>query len=536
MRRFLLLMALVVQPVGLSLSAQSAPALTVAEWRAKVDSLRLSGDQSQKLAEAWRGLADAHGRDGQVDSSLAAFRQAAKVVQSFPDSKLKGDILSSTGSMLLRANQNDSALVYVARAREMRLKLGDTIGALRTWNNTGSGHYQLGHYEQALTAFVQALDGRRLENDTVGMARVLTNIGKVYQDWGQYDRAESRLQEAIRFARLANNPGILGYALNTLAQVYIDRGEYDLAYRTIDASLVAYSSKDPLVSSSDSLGGWRLNALARADALVRQGRAAQALPYLDSVVAVGQMNGNIRSIAKSQMLRGQAYAQLGDLARARTLLTESFALSKSVEQRVFMLTALERLSDVEEKAGDAMASLRALRSATALRDTIFNQATAERLAAEERREERERELQENAALRQAQREQAQVIERQRITVSLVLVILLLGALLLFLMVRYNRLGKAREQALAKTNDELRMALADVRTLSGLIPICASCKRVRDDRGYWQAVESYISNHSDAKFSHAICQSCGPELYGDIWPGTQPTAQLSAPPATDNATG
>ena len=517
MRRHVSLIALIAIALGSSLSAQSAPARSAAEWRVQLDSLRLSGDRSLKLAEAWWGLALAHDTESKVDSSLAALRQAAKAVQPFPDSKVKGDILSSMGVMLLRAIQYDSALVYVERAREMRLKLGDTIGALRTWNNTGSGHYQLGNYEQALTAFVQALAGRQLEHDTVGIARVLTNIGKVYQDWGQYDRSESRLQDAIRFARTTNNQAILGYALNTLAQVYVDRGEYELAYRTIDASMAAYSSRSPRVSSVDSLGGWRLNALARADALVRQGRAREALPLLDSVTAVGQENGSIRSVAKSQMLRGQAYAQLGDLPRARAMLTESVALSKSVAQRVFMLQALERLSAVEEKAGNAVASLRALRSATALRDTIFNQATAERLAAEERREERERELQENARLREKELRQDQVIERQRITVSLVTVILLLCALLLFLLVRFNRLGKAREQALAKTNDELRTALTDVRTLTGLIPICASCKRVRDDQGYWQAVESYISSHSDATFSHAICQSCGPELYGELWP-------------------
>lgn len=521
MPRSVPVLALFVLAFSSSLKAQTTPPRTVREWRSTLDSLRLAGDHTARLAEAWRGLADAHARDGQVDSSMAAFRQAVNASRSLPDGKLKGDILSSTGSILLRANQNDSALVYIARARELRLKLGDTLGALRTWNNTGSAHYQLGHYEQALTAFVQALEGRRLEHDTVGISRVLTNIGKVYQDWGQFDRAESRLQEAIRYARSVKHAAMLGYALNTLAQVYVERGEYDLAYRTIDSSMAAYSRTTVNGSPVDSVGGWRLNALARAEGLVRQGRAREALPYLDSVTAVGQENGNIRSVAKSQMLRGQAYAQLGDLGRARALLTESYELSRSVEQRVFMMMALERLSQVEEKAGNAPASLRALRSATALRDTIFNQSTAERLAAEESREERERQLLENAALREAQREQAEVIQRQRTTVALVLVILALTGLVLFLLVRFNRLGKAREDALASANKELREALADVRTLSGLIPICANCKRVRDDRGYWQAVESYISSHSDATFSHAICQNCGPELYGDMWPGVTP---------------
>jgi tetratricopeptide (TPR) repeat protein len=359
---------------------------------------------------------------------------------------------------------------------------------------------------------------------------VLTNIGKVYQDWGQNERAEARLRDAVAAARATGNPAILGYALNTLAQVYVDTRQFDLAYRTIDASLAAYSSNAPKVPSADSLGGWRLNAAVRAEALLRQSRAREAIPLLDSLAAVGKENGNIRSLARSLMLLGDASGQLGQLAKARELLTESLTLARSVEQRVFMLQSLERLSAVEEQAGNAQAALRALRAANALRDTIFNRATAERLTAEETREERERQREENTRLRDQQRAQAAVIERQRLLVAFIVIVLLLSSLIVFQLVRFNRLGKRREDALARTNDELRTALGEVRTLTGLIPICANCKRVRDDRGYWQAVESYISSHSDATFSHAICASCGPALYGELWGvGPESPAPEGTPP-------
>lgn len=55
--------------------------------------------------------------------------------------------------------------------------------------------------------------------------------------------------------------------------------------------------------------------------------------------------------------------------------------------------------------------------------------------------------------------------------------------------------------------ELQDALARIRTLNGLLPICAWCKRIRDDRGYWKQVESYIEKHSDARFTHGICPEC-----------------------------
>ena len=55
--------------------------------------------------------------------------------------------------------------------------------------------------------------------------------------------------------------------------------------------------------------------------------------------------------------------------------------------------------------------------------------------------------------------------------------------------------------------ELQEALLEVRRLSGLLPICISCKKIRDDRGYWSRVEEYISKHSKARFTHGYCPDC-----------------------------
>ncbi|MEW5725916.1 MAG: PAS domain-containing protein [Thermodesulfobacteriota bacterium] len=65
--------------------------------------------------------------------------------------------------------------------------------------------------------------------------------------------------------------------------------------------------------------------------------------------------------------------------------------------------------------------------------------------------------------------------------------------------------------------ELNQALAKVKTLTGLLPICASCKKVRNDEGYWEQIEEYISNHSEADFTHSICPECRQKLYGDYFP-------------------
>ena len=60
--------------------------------------------------------------------------------------------------------------------------------------------------------------------------------------------------------------------------------------------------------------------------------------------------------------------------------------------------------------------------------------------------------------------------------------------------------------------ELQEALARVKLLSGLLPICASCKKIRDDKGYWNQIESYIKEHSEAEFTHGICPECARKIY------------------------
>jgi len=74
--------------------------------------------------------------------------------------------------------------------------------------------------------------------------------------------------------------------------------------------------------------------------------------------------------------------------------------------------------------------------------------------------------------------------------------------------------KQLSDQLEKTNRELEASLSEVQRLRGIIPICASCKKIRNDNGYWEQVEEYIRDHSQAEFSHGICPDCAEKIYGE----------------------
>jgi YesN/AraC family two-component response regulator len=82
--------------------------------------------------------------------------------------------------------------------------------------------------------------------------------------------------------------------------------------------------------------------------------------------------------------------------------------------------------------------------------------------------------------------------------------------------RLNAELQAGNQARERLILELQDALDRVKTLSGLLPICASCKKIRDDEGYWNQLEAYIQEHSDVVFSHGLCPECAKKLYPEIF--------------------
>jgi ABC-type uncharacterized transport system substrate-binding protein len=102
---------------------------------------------------------------------------------------------------------------------------------------------------------------------------------------------------------------------------------------------------------------------------------------------------------------------------------------------------------------------------------------------------------------------------------------LMGGRLLMVRQRTRRMARTakmlekkvaeRTHLLEKEKEKLQETLDQVKTLQGLLPICASCKKIRDDKGYWNQIESYISRHTDTVFSHGLCPQCISKLYADL---------------------
>lgn len=95
--------------------------------------------------------------------------------------------------------------------------------------------------------------------------------------------------------------------------------------------------------------------------------------------------------------------------------------------------------------------------------------------------------------------------------------------------RFSDMLRREHEELLREKENLEQALKQIKKLQGLLPICANCKKVRDDRGYWKQIESYIHEHSGAKFSHGICPDCAKVLYPQIKIYDEPAREKPSSP-------
>ena len=111
----------------------------------------------------------------------------------------------------------------------------------------------------------------------------------------------------------------------------------------------------------------------------------------------------------------------------------------------------------------------------------------------------------------------QLSEKSQSKVENISVLLVLGGIFLSVFIAFFTVRHVLkvEKALLNERNELQKALSEIKTLSGLLPICASCKKIRDDKGYWNQIELYIRDHTEAEFSHGLCPICAENLYGDL---------------------
>lgn len=419
---------------------------------------REAGD-TINAAEALHNLAVAQRNLGRYDVARDFAQQSADAYNAAGDPKGEAQGYNTLG--LIDADRGDypRALENHHKALTIRLRIGDRQGLAYSYNNLGNMYRNVQDYDRALEHHRKAVEIKTDLGDLSSLAFSHANIASVYSTMGDTERALESLREALRIRQ--------------------QLGEERYVASTYNAMGLAIDEQDP----------------------------SGALDYFNRALEIRERLEDRRGVAGTLANIGDVERRLDRPDRAVAALTRARAIADEIQAPVLQIEIYQHLAAAEAARGSFKAAYDWHQRYTELKDRIFNQQNSDRLNRLNAAYEATQREQQIALLAKETELQAAELGRQRTLV--IAAVLTVGVLVLMYVHRQRSERRYRQQA-----KELQHAVDTAKTLRGLLPICAACKKIRDDRGSWQPLESYISARSDADFTHGYCPTCVAEMAND----------------------
>jgi len=422
---------------------------------------RTSGQREQEI-DALLLAGTCYSATNRLDDAERTYRQALDRSRSSGMPRKTAEAQYRVARALMALGRYQAAIEGYQEAIRLAEGAGDHELAAVTTDFLGIAHYVLRNFETAMTLCRQAEVVLAKSADRTAYSENLQHIGIIYTGQERWSEALPYFERVVAIREQTGDRLALAGALGnvTLALNGLKRHQEALAPITRALDLTK-GSEDPRIES--------YLRLRRARVLQTLGRTAEAERDFEQALATDRTLGNDRRLASTLIAVAGFYRTIpGREGRALAEQDEAIALNR----KVYDEESMSRVNELQER---------------------FEA---------ERRSKRIELLERDKAIAELRARQDRQI---RLAIGLVSVLLIAG--LAFAHFRYR--------AEARTTAELREALHNVRTLQGLLPICAHCKKIRNDDGYWQQVESYIGQRSDARFSHGICPDCAQEHYSEL---------------------
>ncbi|MFC1508322.1 tetratricopeptide repeat protein [Candidatus Omnitrophota bacterium] len=469
--------------------------------------------------DIYNRLGHTYNRIGNSGDALLSMTKAYTLFKNGGNLLKSANSANNLGLIFLQISRYDSSLTYFSEALELRKTRGTERGIALTNNNIGTVHYQLGNYKLALEHFLESLRIRETIDDKRGYALVMSNIGKTYRDWGETDEAMRYFTSSLKIGQTINDDYVIGYSQYNIGIVLEKKGE-------LDSSLVYYhNSLERYRAINDLVGVIRnLNSIANVNNNLGNYDKARDFSNRAYEKAMDIRNDEGRAVALK--IVGATFLNQHDPQIALEKFNQSLELSLKIGQRELIKDNYLQIFTTYKALNDTENALKYHMLLTAQKDSLFNDETVRKIERIKIAYDMEKKEKEKEILRIVRENQQAIIKRNKtifVLISLFLVSIIALAVKLYMLNRQKRkanvilLHKNREissqrDEIERKINELEQALSNITFLRGLLPICANCKKIRDDKGYWNEVESYITKHSDASFSHGICPECLNLLY------------------------
>jgi len=426
------------------------------------------------------------------EQSLAAAVKAQAAAHDAGDRRGEAEAynyiaLAHRGQSLLdlaRTDAQQSVRLYVLAK--------DRWGEAQGYNTLGLIEADAGKFVDALQDHLKALAIREQDGDKEGLSFTYNNLGNIYRNMGDYQKALEYHERGLQIKIALGNKSSEAYSHHNMGLVYFVMKDYANAIAAYRRGLaIREQLNDPRAVAVS------LNAIGQVESLTNP---TAALATYQRALGLRRDTGDKRGEMATEINIADVYKRLSRMADASAALNRAMAIGANLDAPLMRSNALKGLADIDAVRGDYAAAYRHQVEFQETRDKIFNQETTERFHHLEVAQEAERRQQQIELL---ERENA-LRRYSQMALGIIAGLVLLSLALLYARFQLKHQSEARLRA---KNDELSAALDRVQTLKGMLPICAWCKKIREDNGYWTRVESYVASHTAAEFTHCICPSC-----------------------------
>lgn len=361
-----------------------------------------------------------------------------------------------------------------------------------------------GHYDQALSQSLQAveiLEKIQDEETAVSLIKVhvLGAVSWTYRCLGEYAISAEYALKGLKLAQLTGKRQYETGVLNILSVIYAESNDLTAALE-VGQKVVQYCHEaEDIQGESIALNNLAMTYLELGDGL-------RALEVCKKSLRLAQDNGIEAVTITALSTMGEIYLGLNDLVNAEAYLIGALKLAQEIKAGPDELQCLINLGKVYQSQQNDQAALASFRDALSLSDTS-NDRRSQFQCHELLSELYERQGDLVSALQHFK--QYHLIKEQVFNETA-------DHKLRNLRISHEVETLKNEGEIHRLkNVELQAALEQVKQLSGMLPICASCKKIRDDAGYWHDVAVYIREHSEAEFSHGMCPDCMENLYLEL---------------------
>ncbi|MCD4707554.1 MAG: tetratricopeptide repeat protein [Candidatus Sabulitectum sp.] len=368
-------------------------------------------------------------------------------------------------------NRTDSAGACILAEQTLSIsrEMGFDMGIAKSLSAIGISHSYRGEYEKALDCSLKALAIFSAMNNSAGLSSTLNTIGIIYRKLDNYDKSLEYYTNSLLISKKADDARQIANTTNNICVLYQDLNEFENALEFARKSLHYFTAL------KDDLGiGSSLNNIGII--LEFQGNFISALEHFQKSNDIFQRIGYLPGLSATCNNLGELFTRQKKFKKAKRYFSTALKAAKDTNTKDHEICSLENLSILYETMGDFQKALEYYIQYSDLKQQVFSEESAKNI----------NQLQVSYETEKKEKE--------------------------------NEIFRLRNIELAKANEELEKALSEVKELSGLLPICSSCKKVRADSGYWVQIEKYISKRSNTQFSHGLCPDCVKKLYPEFSDG------------------